>query len=96
MKSTGIVRRVDDLGRMVLPVELRKVLDIDSGNSLEIFMKDNSIVLKKYGSQCAFCGQDEDIKTYKSRNICKNCMEEIFSCYAESEENIDTPPKKAI
>ena len=77
LKSTGIVRRVDDLGRIVLPMELRKVLDIEPRDSLEIFMEGSTIVLKKYEPQCVFCGQAGNVKTYKSRNVCENCIREL-------------------
>ncbi len=77
LKSTGIVRRVDDLGRIVLPMELRKILDIDSRDSLEIFMDGDSIILRKYAPQCIFCGQAENVHTFKSKNVCENCIKEI-------------------
>jgi AbrB family transcriptional regulator, transcriptional pleiotropic regulator of transition state genes len=96
VKSTGIVKRIDDLGRIVLPIELRKILDISSGNSLEIFMEGNTTVLRKYDPQCVFCGQAWSITTYKSKNVCKNCIEEISARAMESVENIDKPSEKAI
>ena len=77
MKSTGIVRRVDDLGRIVLPMELRKILDIEPKDSLEIFMEGDTIVLKKYEPQCIFCGQAGNTELYKMKNVCKDCMREI-------------------
>ena len=57
MKSTGIVRKVDDLGRIVLPIELRRTLDIHERDSIEIFVDGNQIVLKKYSPACIFCGR---------------------------------------
>ena len=57
MKSTGIVRKVDDLGRIVLPIELRRTLDINERDSIEIFVDGNQIVLKKYSPSCIFCGE---------------------------------------
>ena len=77
VKSTGIVRRVDDLGRIVLPMELRKILDIEPRDSLEIFTENNKIILQKYEPQCIFCGQTEDISLFKMRNVCKKCKQEI-------------------
>lgn len=77
MKSTGIVRRVDDLGRIVLPRELRKILDIEPRDSLEIFMDGDTIILRKYEPQCIFCGQASGVRTFKSKNVCENCMKEI-------------------
>lgn len=77
MKYTGIVRRIDDLGRIVLPVELRRTLELDNGDSLEIFVEDNTIILKKYQPACIFCGNVSDIEVYKGRNVCTNCAKEI-------------------
>lgn len=77
MKSTGIVRRVDELGRIVLPIELRRTLDITERDSLEIYVDGSSIILKKYQPACIFCGNAKDVTTFKGRNICPACMEEI-------------------
>ncbi len=77
MKSTGIVRKVDELGRIVLPIELRRTLDIDIKDSLEIYVDDSKIILKKYEPTCIFCGDDKNIITYDDKNICKNCVEKI-------------------
>lgn len=77
MKSTGVVRRVDDLGRIVIPIELRRTLDIGEKDALEIFVDGAQIVLKKYEPACIFCGEGRDVINYKGKNICKNCLEEI-------------------
>lgn len=77
MKYTGVVRRIDDLGRIVLPVELRRTMELDNGDSLEIFVEDNKIILKKYQPACIFCGNVSDISTYKGRNVCTSCAKEI-------------------
>lgn len=77
MKSTGIVRTVDGLGRIVLPIELRRTLDIGDKDSLEIFVEDNTIVLKKYEPACIFCNNVKDVVLYKGRNICTNCIKEL-------------------
>ncbi len=79
MKSTGIVRKVDELGRIVLPIELRRTLDIDIKDSLEIYVDDSKIILKKYEPTCVFCGESADVITYEEKNICKNCLEKIKS-----------------
>lgn len=79
MKSTGIVRKIDDLGRIVLPIELRRVLDIDKDASLEIYVDDESIVLKKYQPACIFCGNAEGVQQYQGRNICACCRSSIAS-----------------
>ena len=77
MKSTGIVRKVDALGRVVIPIELRRNLDIDIKDSLEIFVDGEHILLKKYAPACIFCGQAKDVKNIKGKNICPECLEEI-------------------
>lgn len=77
MTSTGIVRRIDSVGRFVLPIELRRTLEIDDNDSLEIFVEDNTIILKKYHPACIFCGNARDISTYKGKNVCAECMHEI-------------------
>ena len=77
MKSTGIVRKVDDLGRIVLPIELRRTLDIAERDALEIFMDGESIVLKKYSPSCIFCGDADNIVFFNGKRICQNCLEEI-------------------
>ncbi|MBP3284266.1 MAG: AbrB/MazE/SpoVT family DNA-binding domain-containing protein [Clostridia bacterium] len=77
MKSTGIVRKVDELGRVVLPIELRRNLDIEEKDALEIYVDGNSVILKKYEPDCIFCGTAKDVTTYKGKNICANCMNEL-------------------
>lgn len=77
MKATGIVRRVDELGRVVLPKELRRTFEIEERDGLEIFVDRETIVLKKYAPECIFCGDAKDITDYKGRNICQNCRKEL-------------------
>ncbi len=74
MKSTGIVRKMDDLGRIVLPVELRRTLEIEEKDPLEIFIEGNTIILKKYQPACIFCGNAKDVFAYKGRNGCPDCI----------------------
>lgn len=77
LKSIGIVRTVDDLGRVTLPIELRRTLEIAEKDSLEIFVDGDSIVLKKYEPACIFCGNAQDVSVYKGRNICGDCIAEL-------------------
>lgn len=77
MKSTGIVRKVDELGRIVLPIELRRTLDIEVKDALEIYVDGNQILLKKYEPACVFCGNAKDVVHYKNKNVCKNCIQEM-------------------
>ncbi len=77
MKSTGIVRKIDELGRIVLPIELRRTLEIDQKDSLEIYVDGDSIILKKYEPACIFCSNKENIFLYHEKNICLNCINEL-------------------
>ena len=77
MKSTGVVRRVDELGRIVIPIELRRTLDIAEKDALEIYVDGEQIILKKYEPACIFCGEVRDVVNYKGKNICKNCIKSI-------------------
>ena len=77
MKSTGIVRKVDELRRIVLPIELRRTLEIAERDSLEIYVEGSTIILKKYEPACIFCGDAKDVVNYKGRNICRTCLDEM-------------------
>ncbi|MDR1692281.1 MAG: AbrB/MazE/SpoVT family DNA-binding domain-containing protein [Oscillospiraceae bacterium] len=74
MKSTGITRKVDELGRIVLPIELRRTLDIAEKDPIEIYVDGNSIVLKKYELSCVFCDNPENLTLYKDKYICNSCL----------------------
>ncbi|MBP5427349.1 MAG: AbrB/MazE/SpoVT family DNA-binding domain-containing protein [Clostridiales bacterium] len=77
MKSTGIVRKLDELGRLVIPKELRKTLSIDVRDPLEIYVDGETIILKKYAPACIFCNEAKDIVNYKGKNICINCRKNL-------------------
>jgi transcriptional pleiotropic regulator of transition state genes len=77
MKSTGVVRRVDELGRIVIPIELRRTMGIEEKDALEIYVDSDKIILKKYEPACIFCGNAEDVANYKGKNICKGCLTEL-------------------
>ena len=80
MKTTGIVRRIDQLGRVVLPIELRKTLDISEADVMEIFVEQDSIVLKKYGPMsCIFCGERDEVIKFKGKCICSECLKKLNS-----------------
>ena len=74
MKETGIVRKVDELGRIVLPIELRRTLDIAEKDALEIYVDGDSIMLKKYAPSCVFCAGTRSVTKYKEKNICEACL----------------------
>lgn len=73
LKSTGIVRKVDELGRVVLPIELRRTLQIEDHDPLEIYVDGERIVLRKYQPACVFCGLADDVATFKGKNVCRSC-----------------------
>jgi looped-hinge helix DNA binding domain, AbrB family len=77
MKSTGIVRKVDELGRIVLPIELRRTLDIAEKDPLEIYVSEDSIILKKYQPSCVFCDSAKNIVNYKGKNVCAACIKAL-------------------
>ena len=77
MKSTGIVRKIDELGRIVLPMELRKTLNIQIKDPIEIYVEGDSVVLKKYEPTCIFCGGVTDVTSFKDKNICNQCKKEL-------------------
>ena len=73
MKSTGVVRQLDTLGRIVLPIELRRTMDIGVKDMVEIFVENDQIILKKYHPSCIFCGDARDVMSFKGKLVCKNC-----------------------
>jgi len=77
MKSTGMIRRVDELGRVVIPKEIRNKLDIQEKDPLEIYVQEDCIILKKYESNCVFCGNTKDLIEYKEKLICKKCLKDL-------------------
>ncbi len=77
MKSTGIVRKVDELGRIVLPIEMRRTLDIAERDALEIYVEGSSVILKKYKPSCIFCDATKDITLFKGKSVCPRCMKEL-------------------
>lgn len=85
MKSTGIVRCIDNLGRVVIPIELRRLFDIDREDPVEIFVDENYILLKKYQPACVFCNEGKDVRIYKGKPICQKCIKELFESKDEEE-----------
>jgi len=79
MKSTGMIRKLDNLARIVIPVEIRKVLEIDLKDPVEIFSEGDKIILRKYAPGCVFCGEARDLQTFAGKSICDRCMREITS-----------------
>lgn len=77
MKNIGIVRKVDELGRIVIPKELRRTLNLEEGDGLEIYTEGEQIILKKYAPACIFCGEAKEVINFKGKNICKICLKEL-------------------
>ena len=78
MKATGVIRPIDELGRIVIPKELRKRFDIKEGqDSLEIYVESDMIILKKYEPTCIFCGGEDDIVDFRDKCVCKSCITKL-------------------
>lgn len=77
LKSTGVVRKVDELGRIVIPIELRRTMGIEEKDALEIYVDNEKIILKKYEPACIFCGNAEEVMNYKGKNLCRSCLTEL-------------------
>lgn len=74
MKATGIVRPIDDLGRIVIPIELRRTLDLKEKDGLEIYVHNSNIILRKHQAACIFCGKEERLTLYRGKLVCEECM----------------------
>jgi transcriptional pleiotropic regulator of transition state genes len=77
IKSTGIVRKVDELGRVVLPIELRNKFEIKEKDQLEIYVDGSSIILKKNEPNCVFCGSTKNLTKFSGKNVCADCINNI-------------------
>jgi len=77
MKATGIIRKTDELGRVVIPMELRRLFDIQPGDGMEVFVDGADIILRKYAVRCTLCGEGHDLIDFKGNKICPNCAEEL-------------------
>lgn len=84
MKSTGIVRKVDELGRVVIPIELRRTLDIEEKDSLEIYVDGEKIILRKYEPACVFCGNADGVQNFRGKNVCRNCLSAMSQVGAQA------------
>ena len=77
MKATGIVRKIDELGRIVLPIEIRNTLDMKTRDAIEIFVESDKIILKKYEPSCIFCSNAGNVTYFKGKLICADCLESL-------------------
>ena len=87
MKSTGIIRGLDNMGRVVIPKEIRKYLDMTEGvDEFEIYMQDDCIVLKKHKPTCVFCNAEEDCIQFENQTVCKNCIDKMQAIKEEKQD----------
>ena len=77
MKSTGVVRKVDELGRIVLPIRVRRALDIVERDEVEIYLEDDKIVLRKCESACVFCASTKGLETFEGKHVCMECISKL-------------------
>ncbi len=77
MRTPGMLRKVDDLGRLVIPHEMRKAMQIDRGDVLELYLEEDRLVVKKFAPACIFCGGTDSLVTYEGKNICGTCINTI-------------------
>lgn len=77
MKATGIIRKIDDLGRVVLPIELRRSLDLSERDEVEIYVDNGRIVLQKFEPSCIFCGSSEFLVSHRRKNVCRACIRKM-------------------
>jgi len=76
-KATGVVRRIDELGRIVIPKELRDAYGIEAGDPIEFYTSDGEIILRKYQPGCVFCGETENLETFHGKHVCRRCKDEL-------------------
>ena len=79
VKATGIVRQLDELGRVVIPIELRRTFGINVKDPLEIFVDGENIILHKYQPSCTFCGEFDQTTVFKGKLVCESCLNELQS-----------------
>ena len=81
MKSLGMVRKIDELGRIVLPISIRQIMDINEKDSLEIFTDENKIILQKYQPSCIFCNNADNIVYFSGKRVCEDCLAKIKASF---------------
>ena len=77
MKATGIVRHIDELGRIVLPIEMRRAMELGTSDKVEIYVDGDKIILKKHSVSCVFCGSSESLTEFGGKNICTACLQNL-------------------
>ena len=77
MLNTGVVRRIDNLGRIMIPKELRNTFGLDAGQAVQIFTEGDKVIFKKYQFSCVFCGEASGNSMFKGKNVCEQCLHEM-------------------
>ncbi len=77
MKNTNFIRKIDENGRFVLPMDIRKKLGIEVGDALKMYIEDDAVIIKKLTNTCVFCDNEDDIITFKDKNICMDCIKKL-------------------
>lgn len=77
MRNTGVRKTIDDLGRIVLPKEIRKSLDFEIRSTVELYVDGDSLIITKSKTSCVFCGSNEELVEYKGKSVCSNCINEL-------------------
>ena len=77
MKTTGMIRQLDSLGRIVLPIELRRTMNINTKDMLEILVEGNTVILRKFESVCNFCGSSHNLVPFREKMVCRHCVKEL-------------------
>ena len=77
MKNTGIMRELDQLGRVVIPKELRTTFGIKEGDPIEVLLNGSDIVLRKVENGCAFCSSDSDLVAFEGKSVCRECLKKL-------------------
>lgn len=77
MKAMGVIRKIDGLGRIVIPMEIRNKLNISENDPLEIHVEGSTILIKKYEPDCTFCGSSKNVIEYKNKRVCEKCLSEL-------------------
>lgn len=82
METLGYVRKIDELGRLVIPIEIRRKFDLDNPNAaVEFFLESDGILLKKYSQKCLFCDSSTDVVDFGKKRVCKKCIKEMYETY---------------
>lgn len=77
MKDTGVVRKIDPLGRLVIPIEVRRELGLNENEPVEMYVENKRVIIEKYNPSCLICGETENVKKINEKSICDSCINKI-------------------